>query len=492
MVKLEDFSKDKFLDYGKVFLVFYFKKYSWVSNLKIDYGISSKVIRESIEILLENDLIVENFIENLDESEIKNYFPSGKSFGNLLEKKQNLYERTPKILGDGDCTFDDLIQSSKYNSNLANFIVSLGGKLKDVSKSTIVRVSSNNFKRDFGNKKEVLKDLEENKVLLVLFFKGFSWQKELENEFNISNSVISKSISRFEKQGFIISKDFFSLDLDLQECVKRLSSAYKNSIRVQPKIYTLSVEGREYAEDIVEFYKLEAKNNSSLKSTIKFIQDKTRAYEKLMKKFNEEEDKMLYRKRVSDKGIVYETKTKRIRDFEKAIRIAKSEVLPQLFNNAKKMLGFEKKSSELVIKKKSEIEVFNDLENNYKKNKILYNNSEISVDELSELQKNKDKEIEKAPIEKGKSIDEVNDFRMEGFEKLKTFLGINPKLTNKKEFDGNMEIINNIISEIKEKGWMDSILVQRSCKTEENYRKFVEIAIENNIVDDGEDFRALK
>lgn len=342
------------------------------------------------------------------------------------------------------------------------------------------------------------KYLDYGKVFLVLYFKGFSWKKELQNEFNISNSIVSKALQILEENGYVIAKDFWSLELDAQEAIKRLNAGYSYLLKSHPKIYTLSIEGKEeggYA--ILDDLNERAKTNSSLQATIQFIKDKTKAYNILLKEFDELENTQFSRKRIDHStGVLYETPTKKQKQFKFELKKALEDIkLEKLENKKQNLLSSDEKKELVVLQKNKEVTRKREIESTQKKykkkdyNKNLYNGQEIGNIEFDE--KLKKENIDDEPTKIGIDLVEVEKEHAINFNELREKLGIDVEefnYRNKKE----LEICEEVIKQIKKKGWMDAFAVQRMCRSPKVFRLFIKLAEENNIFDDGEDFRYVK
>ena len=338
------------------------------------------------------------------------------------------------------------------------------------------------------------KYLDYGKVFLVLYFKGFSWKKELQNEFNISNSIVTKALQILEENGYIIAKDFWSLDLDSQEAIKRLNAGYSYLIQRHPKIYTLSVEGREEGGYVIlEELKKKAKVHSSLQATIEFVKNKTKAYNLLKKEFEKEEDSLFSRRRIDHTtGIMYETPTKRRKKFlaelkEAFLELKKEKLL--IMEDRKELTNNRKK--DLILANNELVKI--DYEIKYKKrdfNRIKYNGKDISNRDSVEIENKINENIDKEPVVLGKDLSEIEKEHANLFNEFKEQLGIDVD-TITKQSKKDEELCLQIIDNIKDKGWMDIFAVQRTCGSPKIFRQFLKLAEKNNIVDDGEDFRFI-
>lgn len=328
------------------------------------------------------------------------------------------------------------------------------------------------------------------KVFLVLYYKGFSWKKELENEFNISNVIVTKALQILEENGFIIAKDFWSLDLDSQEAIKRLNAGYSYLLKNHPKIYTLSLEGKEEGSYILlDELEKKAKLHSSLAATIQFIKEKTIGYQILKNQFENIESSHFYRKRIDHQtGILYETPTKKKKEFEKSVKIALLELKQEnLIGLSKKSQIESKKGSDLVMVNKGEIALNGGNSTQNSLNEIVYNGVKINQNELYDLEKKMNENIEKSKTKIGIDENKVNLEHANRINQLKDFLGIEENISKINEEE--RKLIAEILKMIKKKGWMDVFTVQRMCGSDAVFKNFLNIACEHNIFDDGEDFR---
>ncbi len=491
-VKIDDFSKLKYIDYGKVFLVLYFKKFTWKKELQKEFNIPTEIITNSIKILKEWDLVAEVDFDAISLENQENIWNMNSSFYDLLSKKPKIYKTTQNYNeGQGYYLFENLKEKAKTNENLANFINLILSKTKskpdlDPELEKILKNAQEKFEVKIDRE-----DIEYFKVFLVLFMKGFSWKKELQNDFNISSSVINKAIELLERRGFIITKDFWSLDLDSQECIRRLNGAYSYLIKTHPKIYTLSIEGTQYGKNVVGNYKQEAKNNSSLRATIEFITEKVRAYQLLKNRFEKEENSLLPRKRVDfDTGIIFETDTKKKMEFEKELKIASLNLKKEVLESKKQNLLSDKQKNELmVLTSKNPLEI---VETEKKqdfdsRNKVIYNSSLLNSIERREVEKILG-ETDNIEAKIGLNEEEVEAEHFEKVKELKKILGLGTESKNLQQLREDEALCNTIIKQIKSKGWMDVLSVQRACGNDRTFNIFQKMAKDNNITDNGEDF----
>lgn len=248
--------------------------------------------------------------------------------------------------------------------------------------------------------KEETKILEEEKlienrdylkVFLVFFMKGFTWQKELEFQFNITTNQVKKAIPYLELKGFLISKDFYSLDLDTQNTIRILNAPYVGSIDRFPKVYTLSKEGKEFGALLKDELEILLEEDSSFRMTYDLIAQKTQGYNKLKDKFEIEESNKSTRQRIDyNSGVVFEVDTQKTRNFKKDFALANAEIKREkLLENSDTQLFLDKvRDQKLLIASESEnivVSNANSPENSLmvidnKSNQIvLHQNSEVLV-----------------------------------------------------------------------------------------------------------------
>ena len=296
----------------------------------------------------------------------------------------------------------------------------------------------------FDIKKNRFLGIEYLKVFLAIYYKGFSWVKELENEFNITNKVIKKAIEVLEEEHLITSRDFWNLEIFEQEAIKKLNAGYFSKINSYPKLYVVSKEG----EEIFDLYKDEIKDLldkfSTLKITIDFIKQKKKAYEILKNENKKKEENLEYVKRYDDKtNVLYYVQTKKQIEFRKKIK----EISRQLKNDDKKFLP----KNNIVVQKQ------------IKKTQKTYTDK------------------------KGQNEDEIMWAEYVRQREIETILDLNQN-SSKEITKEKKDFFENLIKKIKDKKRVSYLEVKRQIKNEKDFIFFIQNYLEKNKILIDEDF----
>lgn len=366
------------------------------------------------------------------------------------------------------------------------------------------------------------------KVYLVLKYKGFSWQKELQNKFSIADSIVNESLKLLEKEGFVISKDYWSLDLDTQEIIKRTSGAYFEKINSFPKIYILNMDeirtswydaNREDIEALI-------KNDGSMEHTLKLIFEQKKAYDKLKTQFDLLEKTLNERKRIDPiTEIEYFTKTKRAKLRDKEINESLMEMKKQnaLEKQKKKLLGKSKNQNIILSdENKNENSLMINQGSSYgfgvlthELNNVLVSKSvfdaklrELEIiekeDILIEAQLKKEEKIKsliRESKDKGedtphipgiaKTNEEINKEMRERLDNWEGFLGLKNEIDLGKNTELNSELekkINSLIESLKSNKFLDVYYALDVLGSETNLKFFQEKIKDLPVKFDGDDF----
>lgn len=324
------------------------------------------------------------------------------------------------------------------------------------------------------------------KVYLVFKFKEYSWKAELQNSFSISNSTVNEGLKLLEREGHLISKDFWSLDLDKQEMIRRLNGAYFNRIASYPKIYVLSSDEickgwwEVNQEDIYGLIK----GDASMEHSMNLIMENKKACDIVQKEQETLENSQNERERTHwEEGVPYITMTGRWRRIEE-----------------EKKRAFEKKGrgdgTKLTLPSRDRTEV------------VLYEFNGKSVSKEFFTEKEKELlEMEKDDVLEEEKVSEVNNIK-EKIRKLISRKEVQENITGeykdkirrtKKEIkrlihtqekEKSIDMIKNIRSkieeELKEVANLEGLLkdsskreeeIGRELKKEENFKKEYEAGV---------------
>ena len=177
------------------------------------------------------------------------------------------------------------------------------------------------------------------KVYLVLKHRGHSWKRELQNSFSIADSIVHEGLKVLEKDGFIISKDIWSLDLDMQEVIKRQNGAYFEQSKRYPKIYVLNQDEirTEWFNVMKEDIEKLIKDDGSMIHTIDLIANMKKGTDKLLREFKNIENNQYERRRFTDSNVLFITETKKTKEFKKNLKQAILEFKQERLQSKKKL-----------------------------------------------------------------------------------------------------------------------------------------------------------
>jgi hypothetical protein len=364
------------------------------------------------------------------------------------------------------------------------------------------------------------------KTLLVFKGKGYSWKRELQNKFSIADEIVNDGLKILEKEGYLISKDFWSLDLDMQEVIRRMDGAYFSDIKRFPKIYMLTNDERfngwwECNRSEIEFL---IKGNNSILHTMNLVTEANKSVEKLQNKFLELEEHDYKRVRYdSDSGLYYETLTRKEAAKRKKLAQDVQEGILELKNTPK--LSKEQKTQLSILEKKStslsvltthkdkklkhilngvgvDIETFRrkeaEIERFRKKDNQIGDLIEKEKDDLLKKELKNDEYRIKGQLNKvkvvehvegyGKSVEELNQ-EGNSLDSWEIFLGASDKKISEKDIVNELDKkIHELKYELLDKGFLDAHVARERFENDKEFIKFQESLKDYDVSFDGTDF----
>ena len=358
-----------------------------------------------------------------ENSAILKFKENGEIIKFHIDKNKNIYTKLNEIKKNEYYILDYEFSEDKKIKWLNNFSLK---KYEEKIDNNLKYNELENF---------ILKNNETLKIFLSFLIKNFSFEYELEVEYNIEKSAVKKVLKYFVENDLIICRHFSNLDLNEQEIIKTLNSAYKKRLDKNPNIYVKTNLINKINNSIKNEIENKIKNSQGLNASYQFLLNKKNSYDLLKKKYDRIEKTKFKMERFSEDGILFFTETKREKFFKKNLNEVK-----YLFNPKYEIVKSKqtKKFIEPILEKK-----------------IIKNIGEVGISS---------KKIDKFQIDKSKIIiDEI----------------LNHKKINTKLF-------NKIISQIKTKKKLSYLMVEKLCQDENNFKKFLEYMSGKNIFIDEE------
>jgi len=376
---------------------------------------------------------------------------------------------------------------------------------------------------------------EHLKVLLVIKGVGFSWQKELQNSFNISNSIALETIKLLEKEGFIFSRDYWKIPADTAEIIRITNAGYFEKHKNYPKIFMPVEDERTngWFEVNEKEIKKNINNSGTIFQTMELINAKRKVNDKLMNEFNKIENTQTERMRIADNGIYYLTLTEKGRQ-EKLERLQNSQntkkailelqaegyfgkqkqisqtkknnlITTTTQNNPISLIGNPQENSDLTINGiKLHDTDYKKILNEQKKIKRedtkiekTFENDLETKDEINKKIKINEKsnkyfwELENLPQIKGygKTIEQLEKEHKSNENFILDLLQIKENnIHSLNEDNRDYFIIAKLVNTLKKNGRLSLIKAQSSCGSEKIFNSFQENLKELNVGFNGEDF----
>ncbi len=390
--KFDDFLKRGNINYLKIFFILFYKKFSWEKELELEFNFLPQIVSKTIEILKKENLLeVENLndIKSQKRVEILNF--KKKYPATCFPDKIYLMSERGK---ENYLVYRNEIEELLKEDNFIVKTMSLIDENKNLNQNKRIKFFENI-------------DIEDLKVFLVLYHKGYTWEKELEFDFGISREIITLVILKLKKDNILISSNYWNLDIDEQEIICKINAGYIKRINSYPKFYVLTPRGRKIYEDE---YKIDIdnliENYEDLVVFLEQVKQKVRDYNILKREVKQKQNKLDYVYRTDPvTGILFKTKTLNQKRREQEIR----KIISKTIESKGGLVKLDDYKKDLAIEK---------FHKTGEKAKTLYNSKTISNNEIEEklldLLK-EDKVLEKAEIEKGNNFFDIE----KRFKKLK-------------------------------------------------------------------------
>ena len=235
------------------------------------------------------------------------------------------------------------------------------------------------------------KGLNHLKVYMVFKIKKIATLKELEFTMNIEKEAVKEAVKILEKEGAIISKDYYNVDNLTQRLIKTTSASYLKKVQSDMKIYSLiEPEPFNYLEVFRDEF-LNVCEDESFKFTLNLIKEKTISYQKIKEEYLKKNQRNFIYETTED-GILFYHESDTYKEFKKNIQLT-TQNMKQLSNNQ----DVNDKNTQLSkIESILSLETIEKLPNQNKENENfleVQNKEEKKQKEIKEYEK-KDKIIE--------------------------------------------------------------------------------------------------
>lgn len=227
----------------------------------------------------------------------------------------------------------------------------------------------------------ILDDNQKLIFFLVLFFKDFTFDKELLLNFNLTKSQIQEASEFFSHFGFLLLRQFSDLDELVQEALFKTIADPHKFYNQNPKVYILSEKGKEFAYDFIDKIKDKTQENVFFQDLFNLVKQKTQSFLTVKKKLEEEESYVLTRKVTYPNGVLLEKPTIKSREIKKAIELVRDEQAQRIANFKKDLLSSkqrkgitlsETEQKALVLANKGSLVEYHRDNRNIVKNSISY------------------------------------------------------------------------------------------------------------------------
>jgi len=240
---------------------------------------------------------------------------------------------------------------------------------------------------------DIIKNTINNKtktiIFLTLFMKGFTWNRELRNTFDLAPRSLRSGFDYLHQEGLIICRDFYTIDQIYQEVIFKCSPDFKHWIINSPSIYALSDKGKLIADNILNLFEEVIIKDSSLRDTFNFITQKTSQQRRMFEAIMYKEYTQLEREMTCPwTGVKY---------------IKDTEYKREIFAELKEL------KEELILEGKT-----------IKHNKLL--NKPKQIIDIEKYDKKAEEDFNNGTI--GKSIEEVDEYELERQKEFLDSLGI--------------------------------------------------------------------
>jgi len=249
--------------------------------------------------------------------------------------------------------------------------------------------------------KQLVKTDEALKVIVALLFKGFSWTREIYQEFNISSNLyVQNTLLTLQRLDLINKESGQKLHPILFDSMRKAKNGQIRKQLHQAEIFFITPEFIEFCTLLKPLFEARVNNSRSFRYSLENVIDSSKIFEKQYKEIIDQEETQFTRKEITDEGIEYETETLKAKEIKKAVAEFRVELLEK--KEAQKQLS-EKEKGELAVIKENPLALIE------KDNILTLDKAQIKRD-LAEAeriltnQERIDQDIEQAPL----TIGEVN------------------------------------------------------------------------------------
>jgi len=292
------------------------------------------------------------------------------------------------------------------------------------------------YKREYSQN-DFMQDLQLFKFFVSIYSIKAQFKERLENQFNLTSKQLQKYSEVLESQGLITFQRFTELDEITQEIIYTIEPDPKNIYLKNPKMYIITPKGLESGRELVEKAYKEYIDNEGVQIFLNNIKKQSKAYHQTKNKILFEENLLEPRTLTHPlTGLKYEKETKAQIKMKKYLF-----ELKQIKNNTNnkyfKINELDKQLLSLDASQRQElIELYEDYDNNQKKEKVYYNGiySHLTGYELSQLSNE---------IISQKDINKINkELKEEREQKYSDYIHLTAIINKKKLFQRDIEYLN--------------------------------------------------
>lgn len=239
-------------------------------------------------------------------------------------------------------------------------------------------------KFQYIKKNDFKSDYQYLTMTLVLYFKGFTFAKELINDFNLTKSQIQTYSEKLSKKGFLVVRPFAEIDEIDQFAAFEGNPYIKKVYDNNQKVYVITENGKELMKGKIEEALKQNKDNDNTKDTILRIIEKTKNYRLIKNKILDVENKIYTRRIVYPCGLTIERRTLKGQLLDQEKQKAFLEVRKEiLIGKQKQNLLTQSESKQLAQIQKGELILY-DTKKQINKG-VTYNGVNMSESEFEEI-----------------------------------------------------------------------------------------------------------
>lgn len=245
--------------------------------------------------------------------------------------------------------------------------------------------------KEYKNIVSMLGTDEALKVIVSLLFRGFGWERDIYDTFNISSRLyVQKTLATLFKTNLLVKEKGIKLNQYYFEILFRIKDNQLRKALHQADIYFINQNFIKFCSLLTELFEYKFQTSDSFRFSVAGIIQDTKYFRQYYDMIMDEEHSLFEREHKTDDGLIYYTDTIKAKEFQKSITKARNELnIERLEKKSNTNLLSQQEKTQLVqLKEQNTALIQFKEERKVKKLKsyIEYNGKKISLKEYQNIQ----------------------------------------------------------------------------------------------------------